>query len=131
MTEREPIVQIERRQSAYIIRVLCPEIVEQREIRRLEDAIWPLVEDTDGAAFVFDFTTVQFISSPFLGFLLGVRNQVNRRRGRMLVCCLGNNIKQTGNDTYVHELFKIVKLDKFFDLCNSIDEALAKLPDAP
>lgn len=131
MDQPQEIVDIQLHGQAIVAKVLCAEVVEQTEIRRMEATIVPVVEDGMGLSVVMDFTEVRFISSPFLGFLMSLRNKVHQRRGRLLVCCLGQNIKHTKNDTYIYELFKIVQLDKFFELFDSPQAALAHLQTNP
>ena len=86
-----------------------------------------VVEDDRGGDLIVDFTNVRAISSSAIGLLVGMQKKVNEYKGRMKICCIGNKVENTASDKYVYEIFKIVKLDTYFDICANVEEALGSL----
>ncbi len=82
------------------------------------DAVMPLVEQGTKSRIILDLGGVSLISSVGLGTLVRVTAQVNSRGGRMLLA----NLKP-----FVADVLKVTNLDKFFETCESVEDALEKL----
>ena len=73
---------------------------------------------------VMDFTTVRSVSSSTIGFLVALKKQLEKSEGRLKICCIGEKVANTPEDRYMYEIFKVVKLDKFFDIYDCVEEAI-------
>lgn len=82
------------------------------------DAVMPLVEQGTKTRIVLDLGGVTLISSIGLGSLVRVTAQVNSRGGRMLLA----NLRP-----FVADVLKVTDLDKFFEICESVEDALEQL----
>lgn len=82
------------------------------------DAVMPLVEQETKTRIVLDLGGVSLISSNGLGTLVRVTAQVNSRGGHMVLV----NLRP-----FVADVLKVTNLDRFFEICESIEEALEQL----
>jgi len=103
---------------------MCEEIVRDEEISKLQKSLTPLIDRDGGTVLILDFANVQFVSSSTLGFLVKLKNTITKCQGRLKLCCMGNEVKNAPNDRFVYEIFKVMKLDLFFDIYDSVEEAL-------
>ncbi len=75
------------------------------------------LEELDPSArFVLDLTTLEHVSSSFVGALLQLHREVQRQGGRMVVCGV--------NPTLLH-VMEVLRLDKVFVLAGSLKDAVA------
>lgn len=70
------------------------------------------------ARIVLDMTPVKFINSAGLGELVRANAQVNMQEGRMVLA---------NPSPFVSGVFETTKLDTFFQISRSLDDAIAKL----
>ena len=125
MTEVQPVASVEYAPQAIVIKVLYDELMNDSDILKLEDTVIPLIDPKGGTMMVMDFSGVQIISSSALGFLIRLKKTLEQRHGRLKVCCITDKMKNASNDKYIYEMFKIVKLDTFFEIYGNVDDALA------
>ena len=82
------------------------------------EAVMPLVEKGTGTRIVLNMGGVTMIGSVGLGSLVRVTAQVNSRGGRLLL---------TDLKPFVADLLKVTNLDRFFETCKSVEEAIERL----
>ena len=128
MAEVGPILRVRLTPRAVVVTLECVEIMSAEDIAALDAELMTLLQDDQRLHLVIDFHKVRHVSSSALGYLVKLRNVVSQRGGHLRLCCVGQKVKGSENDTYVYELFKIVKLDKFFELADDVETALAMLP---
>ena len=128
MAKDVPILQVRLMARAVVVSLDCAEIMSAEDIAALDAELKLLLEDDQRPHLVIDFHKVRHVSSSALGYLVKLRNVIRRRGGHLRLCCVGQKVKDAENDTYIYELFKIVKLDKFFELADDVETALATLP---
>ncbi len=63
---------------------------------------------------VLDLTAVPFMDSSGVGTLVEVFRRVNKYEGKMVLC---------GLTTRVRSVFEITKLDRFFTICDTAEQA--------
>jgi anti-sigma B factor antagonist len=80
-----------------------------------------VVEQGERINLILDFCNVRFLSSAVLGLLIRVSKKVYERDGQLKLC----NI-----DPKIHEIFKITRLNKIFDICQDIEDAFESLVGA-
>ena len=127
MIEDKHIISVEYLKIATVVKLMYEEILSDADVDKLEASIMPLVLEREGQNLVLDFTNVRTVSSSLLGFLLTLRKHISQRSGRLTLCCIKDKVKSAASDTYVHEIFKIVKLDKIFKIFSNVTEALNHL----
>lgn len=64
---------------------------------------------------VVNMADVGYLDSSGIGTLVEIFRRMNRYGGKMALCCLNDR---------VHSVFEITKLDKFFSIYDSQEEAL-------
>jgi anti-anti-sigma factor len=125
MTIEQPVASVEYAGEVIVIRIMYEELMSDSDILKLEDTVIPLIDAKGGTKMVLDFSGVHIISSSALGFLIRLKKTLEHRQGRLKVCCITEKVKNAANDKYIYEVFKIVKLDTFFEIYGNVDEALA------
>ncbi len=65
--------------------------------------------------FIFDFSSVNFMDSSGIGFLVTVLKELSKKDSKLKLCNLNNTVAST---------LKQVQLYSFFDIYDSVDEAL-------
>lgn len=106
-------IDIEDRSGVSVLR-LAGELSASDETTFV-DAVMPLLEKNAAARIVLDLAGVTLISSVGLGSLVRVTAQVNSRGGHMLLA----NLRP-----FVADVLKVTCLDKFFEICVTVDDAL-------
>lgn len=116
MEEVKPRISVYYAQNASIVTLANEKILDDEDIKALEDSIMPLI---DGPVnLVIDFTNVHFLSSAVLGLLIRISKRVNENKGRLKLCGIGARI---------FDIFKITRLDEIFDIYDDAKKALSSL----
>lgn len=68
------------------------------------------------ARLVVDLTQVSYMDSSGIGILVEVYRRVRAYGGALMVCGLADRVRS---------VFEITKLDKFFHMCETVEEALS------
>lgn len=90
-------------------------IIDEGVIRQIGEELLKLVDGAAKPAVVIDFTGVQHLSSAALGVLINVHNRVKARGGHLRLCGIPRGI---------FEVFRITKLDRIFQTCDTVTQAL-------
>jgi anti-sigma B factor antagonist len=83
------------------------EILEERQIKELEESIMPTVEKAQRENLMLDFSNVRFLSSAFLGLLIKIHKKICERKGHLKLCNISPSI---------YKVFEITQLNKIFDI---------------
>ena len=81
-------------------------------------SLYDLVESQGKTHIVLDFTSVVVISSVALGILVTLQRKVVAAGGKLAICGLDENLRY---------LFQITQLDRVLTLCDTREQALAKI----
>ena len=81
----------------------------------------PLVEQAGRVNLILDFRNVQFLSSAVLGLLIRVSKKVYEGDGQLRLCNIQSKI---------HEIFKITRLTKIFDIYPDLEGAIEGLSES-
>ncbi len=120
MAQMSPRITVSYADQATIVTFTDEKILEEKDVRELEQALASLIEQADGIALVLDFSNVQFMSSAVLGLLIKVSKRVYEHEGRLALCAIGPKI---------YEIFKITRLTKIFDIYKDVDTAIERLAE--
>ena len=118
MTQMNPRITVSYEDTATIVTFTDEKILEEKDVRQLEQSLASLIEQADGIVLVLDFSNVQFMSSAVLGLLIKVSKRVYEHQGRLALCSISPKI---------YEIFKITRLTKIFDIYKDVDAAIKHL----
>ena len=116
MAETKPSVSIQYVEQATILTLSDRQILEEKNIRTLQESMVSVVDECEGIHLVLDFCNVEFLSSAVLGLLIRISKRVHECNGKIRLCNIYPKI---------YEVFRITQLTKVFDIHKDIDDALA------
>ncbi|MCX7879791.1 MAG: anti-sigma factor antagonist [Ignavibacteria bacterium] len=100
-------------QENFIVLFLEGDFVSTEDINLLRSTFKSLSEKENNLL-VVNLEKTNFLSSSSLGVLLSANAMFEKNRGKIVLCCM--------ND-YIRNLFAITKLDLIFDIYQTTDEA--------
>ncbi len=62
-----------------------------------------------------DFSKVEFVSSQVIGLMLGLRDQIAKKHGTLVLCKLGK---------HVLDVMKVTRLDRHFSFSDSVSKTI-------
>jgi anti-sigma B factor antagonist len=93
--------------GALVVQFRDSKILEDRTIQQLGTELIDLIQGRTEPHLVLDFTGVKYLSSAALGKLITLRRKVDQLGGRLKLC-------EIDQDTM--DVFKIAKLDDYFEI---------------
>jgi anti-sigma B factor antagonist len=115
----KPKIMVEYIDSITIVTFTSDRLVDQPDIKAVEESILRLIADTGPTYLVLDFTKIAFLSSAALGALIKILSAVNKRNGEMRLCAVDDKVAQ---------IFKITRLNKVFDIYPDATAAVKSIP---
>ena len=115
MASIKPKIGVEYADDATIVTLADEKILAEEDIKALQDAILPLVEQAESINLVIDFRNVRFLSSAVLGLLIRISKKVYEQDGRLRLC---------GINQKIYEIFKVTRLTKIFDIYKDLESTL-------
>lgn len=103
---------------AMVIEFAERKILEELSIAEIGEELTQVVRTQPGKTLVLSFANVDHLSSATLGMLIKLRDQVAQHNGQLMLA----DIKPQ-----IFEVFKITKLNRLFEIHNTIGEALDKV----
>lgn len=107
MEPKESRVKIEYGTEVTIATFVDESILEDVQIKNLEQALLPAVRRNEEKRLILNFENVRFMSSAFLGLLVKVHKRVIEAGGRLQLYNL---------DPKICKVFEITQLTKIFDI---------------
>ncbi len=111
-----PNISVQYTENATVLAFTDRKILEEQDIRSLQDTVMSVVEQADDIQLVLDFGQVEFLSSAVLGLLIRISKRINEKHGKFSLCNISPKI---------HEVFKITQLTKIFDIQKDVDSAIS------
>jgi len=121
MTPIKPRISVEYSENATIVTLAEEKILEEKDIRALQESVMSVISQAGRINLILDFRNVRFLSSAVLGLLIRVSKKIYERDGQLRLC----NI-----DPRIHEIFKITRLTKVFDIHRDLESASESLSTA-
>lgn len=115
MATRESRLLVRQDSEVTVVGFLDRNILEETSIQQIGEEIGKLVEQTPGIKLLINFENVEHLSSAALGTLITINNKVRQRGGQLRL----SNI-----DTQIYEVFVITKLNKLFQIHESVENAV-------
>ena len=120
MTAIKPNISVEYAGNTTIMRFTNEKILEEQDIKALQESIMSVIEQAERINLILDFANVRFLSSAVLGLLIRVSKRIYERDGQLGLCNINPKI---------YEIFKITRLTKTFDIYNSVESATEGLSE--
>jgi anti-sigma B factor antagonist len=115
MASIRPKISVEYGENATIVTLADEKILEEEDIRAVQESIMSVIEQAGRINLVLDFRNVQFLSSAVLGFLIRISKKIYEHDGQLKLCNISPKI---------HEIFKITRLTKIFDIHEDVESAI-------
>jgi anti-sigma B factor antagonist len=115
MAEMKPRISVEYADNATIVSFVDEKILEEMDIRALQETIMSVIEQSKGINLILDFGNVRFLSSAVLGLLIRISKRVYEQDGRLKLCSINPKI---------YEVFKITRLTQTFDIYKDVESAI-------
>ncbi len=121
MAAIKPRIGIEYAGNATIVGFTDEKILEENDIKTLQESIMSVIEQAERINLILDFGNVRFLSSAVLGLLIRISKRIYEHDGQLRLC----NI-----DPKIFEIFKITRLTKTFDIYKDVESAVEDLSQA-
>jgi anti-anti-sigma factor len=107
MEPKEPEIKTEYGTEVSIVTLVDENILEDVQIKKLEQALLPVVKKNEARKLILNFENVRFMSSAFLGLLVKIHKRVLEAGGHLQLFNL---------DPKIYKVFEITQLTKVFDI---------------
>jgi anti-sigma B factor antagonist len=115
MAEIKPKISVEYEKNATVVSFTDEKILEEKDIKALQDSIMSVVEQAERINLILDFGNVRFLSSSVLGLLIRLSKRIYERDGQLKLCNINPKI---------FEIFKITRLTTTFDIHKDVESAV-------
>lgn len=116
MSESTGIV-IEPREDVVLATVECARM-EDEHARDMQEKVSAAAQQAPGLAVVLDLSKVTILPSLSIGALVALWQKFKQEQRRLVLVGLGPMVRET---------LTTCRLDKLFDICDSVDEALSRI----
>ncbi|MHC4426355.1 MAG: STAS domain-containing protein [Planctomycetota bacterium] len=121
MAAIKPRINVEYAGNATVVSFTDEKILEEQDIKALQDSIMSVIEQAERINLILDFGNVRFLSSAVLGLLIRISKRIYERDGQLRLCNINPKI---------YEIFKITRLTKTFDIYKDVESAVEDLSQA-
>jgi anti-sigma B factor antagonist len=122
LAEFKPTYFNVREEGDVVVGQFCvPRLTEDQNVEQLGRDLFALVEQFERRKVVLSLASVEFMTSSVLGKLITLHRKMHRQQGRLVLCEL-----QPG----VNEVMRVSRLQDYFKMSNSVDEALHDIQSA-
>lgn len=121
MAAIKPRISVEYTENATITTFTDEKILEEKDIKALQESIMSVIEQAGRINLILDFCNVRFLSSAVLGLLIRISKRIYECDGQLRLCNINPRI---------YEIFKITRLTKIFDIYPDVAGAVESLPTA-
>lgn len=111
-------LDIEEVGDVTVAKFVDKKILDEGNIQIIGNQLFALVEEDARQKIVLDFSNVEYLSSAALGKLITMDKKVKAAKGKLRLCCIRPDI---------YEVFAITKLNKLFDMKDTLETALQGL----
>ena len=107
MEQEQPTIMIESGMDVTIVTFTEERIVDEEQIRELQESFEPIIEKKQVKERILNFMNVRFMTSALLGLLVRVHKKV---------CELGGQLRLSNLDPNLRKVFEITQLTKVFEI---------------
>ena len=98
-----------------VVTIMEPRITEPADIREVGEGLMELLERQEKPQIVLDFSKVTYLPSAMIGKLTAMHKTAKKYKGSLKMCSIAPG---------VHQIFKITKLDKVFEIFPDMNTAM-------
>jgi anti-sigma B factor antagonist len=99
-----------------VVNFVEKKILDELNIKEIGDELSELVDQHNKDKILINFENVEYLSSAALGKLITLSKKMQAKKGQLKLCEIAPSI---------YEIFKITKLNKFFEIHETEADALA------
>jgi len=118
MQQEHPRLNISAEGDVTIVELTDRKILDELSISQIGERLQGMVAKAENPKFILDFSNVGHMSSSALGMLITVHKRIREKKGQL---------RLSGIQPPIHEVFVITRLNEIFDICSSRDDALSTL----
>ncbi len=107
MEQEQPKMMIESGMDVTIVTFTEERIVDEEQIRELQESFEPSIEKNKDKELILNFINVKFMTSALLGLLVRIHKNV---------CELGGHLRLSNLDSNLRKVFEITQLTKVFEI---------------
>jgi anti-sigma B factor antagonist len=108
--------------KAVVVEFADRKILEELSIVEIGEELSHLADAFPGRILIMGFGNVDHLASATLGLLIKLREQVTQNKGHLILADIRPQI---------YEVFKITKLNRLFDISDTVGEALDRVARKP
>ncbi len=108
-------LKIKREDRVVIVEFADRKILEELSIQEIGDELRKVAESQPGIKLVLNFENVDHLASAALGMLITLHKKVQEQNGEL---------KLSNINRQIYQVFRITRLNRVFDIHDTVDEAL-------
>ena len=116
MTQADSRLRVLKHDDVTVIEFVDRNILDEANIQQIGTEIGSLIDNDEAEKLVISFSNVDHLSSAALGALITIHNKLKAK---------GGVLKLTNIDPQIYEVFAITKLNKLFEIHETLDAAKA------
>lgn len=110
-------LEVEDRGEITIVNFVDKKILDEQNIQRIGEDLISLVDELKRTKILLNFKNVEYLAANALGKLITLNKKVQQVCGKLVLCCINDDI---------YEVFEIIKLNRLFTIAKDEDAALAE-----
>ena len=118
MQQELPRLNVTAEGDVTIVELTDRKILDELSISQIGERLQGMVAKASIPKFILDFSNVGHMSSSALGMLITLHKRVREKKGQL---------RLSGIQPPIYEVFVITRLNEIFEICQSKDEALKTL----
>ncbi len=118
MAEKQPHLQVDKRDGVTVVDLLDREILDEITINEITESLFAVVEDNSPIRLVLNFEHVTHLSSSALGTLIRLNKRIEQDDGKFCLCAIRPQL---------YQIFVITKLNKVFHIYDDVKEAQSRV----
>lgn len=118
MPEQTTRLKVTRLGTLSIVQFMDRKILDELCIVEIQEELFRIVDSEEKVTVILTFSNVDHLASAALGMLITLNKRIKERNGRLKLC----DIKPQN-----FEVFKITRLNKMFDIYDTLEQARASL----
>ncbi|MBX4201011.1 STAS domain-containing protein [Candidatus Parcubacteria bacterium] len=108
-------LEVEEIGDVTVVNFVDRKIFDEQLIQTIGEQLFSLVDEDGRRKILLNFGNVEYYSSACSGKLIALQARLDKVQGKLILCNL---------DPQIHEVFEIIKLDKFFKIMKEEQQAL-------
>ncbi len=101
--------------SINLIELDLPETIDTQEFDKINESMLTAVKAKARERWVIDLSNVSYMGSAMLGLMINIRQQIKGSGGKLVVCCLSDELR---------EIFRTCSLERLFVIARTRPESM-------